>query len=991
MRVISSFCSALFRRMPVCLFGAAALAFAVLTTPPALAESGENPVASCPENADAELFRAAHRGNVERAKRLLSECDADVNARNYHNQTPLTWAIRSGNVDMVSLLLDKEADVHARDKAGHTVLHTSVRDNHPEMVEVILAHFRTDVNIKDHYGWTAMDWAAVKGNAHLADVLKDAGGVCNGRKELPLCDSNLVCERDLHEVVFNLTAYGSHFGAKIGEIKLFAAVVRDGDAEEFARLIDCGVDLDKMDGYLGDSTLLHIAAELRLPQIARILLENGAEVNAKDRYGRTPLHDLDWHGYGSADTARVLLEYGAGVNAKDNDGWTPLDMFGEIRSRFFLAHTSFTSDSVAAAAVLREFGGECNVGTHSLCGRTELVCEDDVNLRGRDGWSRLHFMVYNGHVEDVERLINCGADVDAKNNEGKTPLHRAAHRGWYGLLSGADQSAKILIDSGADVNSRDNSGATPLFYAAWSNAVGMVTRLIESGANVNATSNNGGTALHRAAKRNADEAAELLIESGANVNAKDNNRNTPLHMAAMWNWIEADAAELLLKNGADVNAKNADSKTPLDLVIEDPHNYSINSDKIVSVLRAYGGGCYMETHELCGETLVTLLPAERTELDEGLLSAAEANDLAGARDYVRRGANVNVANDDGDTPLHFAAGNENGLPLAEFLLENGADVGANAGKGWTPLYQALFSHSVGAVVRLLLDNGADANAEYVHGDSFSHTPLDYAILHHRGDEILAMLTEAGGECRVDWEEFPFSVFGRDSNAAEWCSVNSEQSQNEQLSAQSDAAREDLTEVVAEGIDALPPSFNALATDVGFTRDMKVRLNARRDFRWDGGDWGLEAHIGAVGESDSQAAFTGVGGSKDFAGGWRVIGAAKVARGWTQLEGGLERGALWASEFSAGFERLGLFYGGDALGFGVSQPLYVEHWEAETADGRRFRGSQLSGRVLNVDASYRIPLPGGENGMMEFSAAVGRESGSASGFEGDALISAEWGF
>ena len=626
--------------------------------------------------------------------------------------------------------------------------------------------------------------------------------------------------------------------------------------------------------------------------------------------------------------------------------------------------------------MLKNAGGECNVETLPLCGdSSKILCEDaklyDWGFSDPNNWYRFRFarhssgqwqlelvMNYAARQNDANRmallieecganpnakiglwngaalhaaarenapeaakiLIEGGADVNAKDDIGNTPLHWAA-KGWTTTREGgAPETAAILIAGGANVNAKDKYGLTPLHWARSAPKVAKI--LLKNGANVNARSNSGKTPLHMAGSRNSPrEFAALLLENGADINARDNHYNyTPLHSAARANATET--AAFLIENGADVNARSNSGKTPLQVAAWE--------------------------------------------------NAAETAEL-----LIKSGADVNVEFHDDSmwTPLHRAAW-ANAAETAEVLIKNGANVNAGLRGNLTPLHMAAQKNAA-ETAEMLIKNGANVNARY-YGD---RTPLDIAA---RLDftEVARVLRGSGGECRR--YEYPLC------HAAAFEQRRNEQS-DEQLSAQSDEAREDLTEVVAEGINALPPSFNALATDLGFTRDMKVRLNARRDFRWDGADWGLEAHIGAVGESDSQAAFTGVGGSKDFAGGWRVIGAAKVARGWTQLEGGLERGALWASEFSAGFERLGLFYGGDALGFGVSQPLYVEHWEAETADGRRFRGSQLSGRVLNVDASYRIPLPGGENGIMEFSAAVGRESGSESGFEGDALISAEWGF
>ena len=75
-------------------------------------------------------------------------------------------------------------------------------------------------------------------------------------------------------------------------------------------------------GKYGGETALHIAARLNLPVLTRFLLTQGAEVNAKDKYGDTPLHNAAWTD--ASSTAKVLLDHGAEVNAKDNAGWTPL-------------------------------------------------------------------------------------------------------------------------------------------------------------------------------------------------------------------------------------------------------------------------------------------------------------------------------------------------------------------------------------------------------------------------------------------------------------------------------------------------------------------------------------------------------------------------------------------------------------------------------------------------------------------------------------------
>lgn len=104
--------------------------------------------------------------------------------------------------------------------------------------------------------------------------------------------------------------------------KLFDSVC-DGNRREVMEALKAGADVNaKEDAEL--RTALHLAARENYTLIAVILLERGADIEAKTNYGRTPLHEAVY--YGSTDVCELLLEYGADINAKDKKGFTPLHL-----------------------------------------------------------------------------------------------------------------------------------------------------------------------------------------------------------------------------------------------------------------------------------------------------------------------------------------------------------------------------------------------------------------------------------------------------------------------------------------------------------------------------------------------------------------------------------------------------------------------------------------------------------------------------------------
>jgi ankyrin repeat protein/imidazolonepropionase-like amidohydrolase len=210
----------------------------------------------------------------------------------------------------------------------------------------------------------------------------------------------------------------------------------------------------------------------------------------------------------------------------------------------------------------------------------------------------LHLAAANGEIERVKLLISEGADVNAKNNEGLTPLHcaaRAGHKEIVGLLlahgadvniGGADYNrtaaefamwsnhteiVQLLISKGADIS--------PLHFAIYMKDEARVKSLIEGGADVSRRTPYGTTPLDRAVVAGFKDIVELLIAKGADVNAKDNWNWTPLHSAV---YGHKDIVELLITKGANVNARDGASRTPLWYAKEEGHT------EIVELLRKHG-------------------------------------------------------------------------------------------------------------------------------------------------------------------------------------------------------------------------------------------------------------------------------------------------------------------------------------------------------------------------------------------------------------------
>jgi ankyrin repeat protein len=316
----------------------------------------------------------------------------------------------------------------------------------------------------------------------------------------------------------------------------FESLVVSSDTNKFVKfMLDKGALLEKDHIFFLDDVDIVKSFVQKYPGVLK----------AVDRQGRTPFHVACGDNRDNIEMLEYYLMKGANVNGAPNAKDTPLT-------------TACENVSTKVARFLLERGA-------------------DVDAKGKAS-APLHRAAWFHKPDNIKVLLEFGANIERKDNQGRTPLMTA-------MFGGSSNCVKALILGGANIEAKNSNGLTPIMCLDYfqlspqqdqNEKAKGVRALIEAGANLEARSANGRTPLMHACYYDSHYTTShvasqkiigtpiinVMLEYGADVNAKDNDGNTALMHAVFMRNLAAIFA--LMRAGSDPRAENNDGETALD-------------------------------------------------------------------------------------------------------------------------------------------------------------------------------------------------------------------------------------------------------------------------------------------------------------------------------------------------------------------------------------------------------------------------------------------
>lgn len=547
-------------------------------------KSSLNKMAENYEVYDAEIYAKKYGDKI--IKELVLNYGKDINQTGDEDIGGLYQAIKHNNIKAVKFFIENNANVEIATFDGTTPLVLAIEENKPKIVELLIKEGKANI-----YGVYAKEtekypiYCAVKNkNLNMIKILLD--------NNFDLKRESYILSYAMENSDENIVKYLVENGADMYsyEITALYQAVLNLNPKLVEYFLDKGASIEKAGGTDVYGNIMMAAAGSKFNNsndkspVDLEALEKSAENSAKitemligkadkniindSLEGKTPLIIAVGNSY--IDTAKILIENGADVNSVDFEGWSALSYAvnnGDIEiAKLLLENKAKIKDELLIAIKSPIVESRINM--------MKLLIDNKANINYTDenGFNPLNIAIESGDMELTKFLITNGANVNSLMQDGVSLIGYAIAQNNMDLL-------QILIENGANVNYTDGDSwaNTPLQTASRLGLDNVVRILLTRNADINAVDMNGNTALHTAALNSQLSVVKLLLEKNPSLDIKNKVGNTALHLAVISGNIDI-VGELVLK-GANTRIRNNDGKYPRDIARAN------NSAAIFEVLR----------------------------------------------------------------------------------------------------------------------------------------------------------------------------------------------------------------------------------------------------------------------------------------------------------------------------------------------------------------------------------------------------------------------
>lgn len=437
------------------------------------------------------LAWAVYKGD-ERTVEILIRSRADVNAANDYGVTPLFLACLNGDTAIVRRLLKAGSNTNLAKQTGETPLMTCTNSGDAESVSLLIDNGADIDATENHEGQTALMWAVAEKHPAVTKVLVEKGANVHIKsKFIPQPDPYVI------DIEPGTSIWGSNYPPTIrfqevsGGFTALYFAAQQGDIESAKILIKAGANINEPHPEHGSPLVVAMASGHE--DLAKFLLENGADPNIKDAWGISPLHyalhegflklqgaskkptdKVGWERPNMTGMINVLLDYGADPNAQVEYAFPFQDYHLVARhtqnpamispvgaTPILLAAVSGDIDAMNILEEVADVGAKTSGGASLFMlatgagpeKRAYTSNDEDVAIEA----AKRALELGGGSIND--QLTHLAEDGPKKGlTDGRTAIHFATYRGWKKMV-------EFLVEQGADINAADRYGMTPLMIA----------------------------------------------------------------------------------------------------------------------------------------------------------------------------------------------------------------------------------------------------------------------------------------------------------------------------------------------------------------------------------------------------------------------------------------------------------------------------------------------------------------------------------------------